>query len=71
MQPRDVPLVLRRHAEELRTELRILHALGVLGELRHRVGCCEVGVAKRLEQRRMGVRVERVAALSPPRCGGR
>jgi hypothetical protein len=35
-QPRDVPLILRRHAEQLRTEVRRRHALGVLGDLRHR-----------------------------------
>jgi putative transposase len=65
-----VPLVLRRHAAEPRPELRVDHALGVLGDLRHRVESGEVGVAPRRAQPRTGVQVARVAALVPPTAEG-
>jgi hypothetical protein len=49
-QPCNVRLFLSRDAEQPLTELRVMHALGVLGELGDILGFFELGVAKYVEE---------------------
>jgi hypothetical protein len=61
---------IRCDAEQPLTKLRVMHALGVLGELLYILGFIEVGVAKHLEDLLMMVRVKRVEKLLPPFVNG-
>src|SRR5262249_14660803 len=64
-QPRDVRLFLRRDTEQPLPELRIIHALGVLSELRDILDFFEVGVAKHLKELLVMVWMKRVKEMPP------